>query len=582
MNRSLLPLLAALSTLLGVVVAFAEPLHPLSMDAAVVHRPGRMVRDEATARLFLLDAHQAVLTVMTEEPSSGRWRRTHWQLPGKPLDLALLPNGQLAICDRDPAALRVVHCSETVPELLGAIPLPREPYRLRLTTDGRWLVIAHCWTRSLSILPTSALGAGVPRTEARTLHLPFPPGELLAHPQQPLIVVADAFQGRVLLLDAAACRVLGQIDLGVHNIRGLAWQNASLLLTCQQLHAEPTTAENIAAGLVIESLLAEVRVSPDQSPPLHYQHRTELGVPSHGAADPSGVVPGANGVFVAAAGVQQLLALSPSLQVQSRIDVGHHPTQLLADADGRRLFLLESFEPAVRIVDTATQATLTTIPVGLAGTPGPRERGAALFFNGERSQFGWMSCHSCHGDGHTNGRLADTFGDGNSGAPKSVLSLLGGRDANPWAWNGSMQTLHGQVLKSLESTVHSPIISARDAMDLVAYLHTLDPPPPLVNESQYDLIEQGRRIFSQRGCQRCHIPPLTYTSDLTYDVGTEDEHGQKKFNPPSLRGVGQRFGYLHDLRAPTLEAVFEVEGHQLDESLSPAELRALTRFLRSL
>lgn len=582
MYRSPFPVLAALWLLLGTATAFAEPLRQLSIDAPVVHRPGRMVRNESTARLFLLDARNAVLTILTEEPASDGWQRTHWQLPGQPLDLALLPSGQLAICDRDLAVLRVVDCSQAVPELLSELPLPREPYRLSLTADGRWLVIAHCWTHALSILSTFELTASGHQAEVRTLPLPFLPGELLAHPQQPLVMVADAFQGHVLLLDAVSRRVLGDSDLGVHNIRGLTWQGESLLLTCQQLHAEPTTAENIAAGLVIENLLAEIRVAPGQSSPLHYQHRTELGVPSHGAADPTGVAVGADRVFVAAAGVQQLLALSSSLQVQSRIDVGHHPTQLFADGDGRRLFLLESFEPALRVVDAASLETMSIISLELGGTTGPRERGEALFFNGERSQFGWMSCHSCHGDGHTNGRLADTFGDGDSGAPKSVLSLLGGRDANPWAWNGSMQTLHGQVLKSLESTVHSPIISARDAMDLVAYLHTLDPPPPLVDDAQHELIEQGRRIFTRRGCQRCHIPPLTYTSDLTYEVGTEDEHGQKKFNPPSLRGVGQRFGYLHDLRAPNLEAVFEVEGHQLDESLSPEDLKALTTFLRSL
>ena len=36
-----------------------------------------------------------------------------------------------------------------------------------------------------------------------------------------------------------------------------------------------------------------------------------------------------------------------------------------------------------------------------------------------------MSCHSCHTDGHTSGRLADTLGDDTFGTPKRVLSLLG-------------------------------------------------------------------------------------------------------------------------------------------------------------
>ena len=52
-----------------------------------------------------------------------------------------------------------------------------------------------------------------------------------------------------------------------------------------------------------------------------------------------------------------------------------------------------------------------------------------------------MSCHSCHPDGHTNGLLNDNLGDGNFGAPKRVLSLLGVGQTGPWAWNGGVADL---------------------------------------------------------------------------------------------------------------------------------------------
>jgi hypothetical protein len=65
-------------------------------------------------------------------------------------------------------------------------------------------------------------------------------------------------------------------------------------------------------------------------------------------------------------------------------------------------------------------------------------------------------------------------------------------------------------------------------------------------------------------------------------VGLRDELGETRFNPPSLRGVGQRDRLFHDNRAAGLESVFTRHRHQLDAELSNDDLRDLLRFLRSL
>jgi hypothetical protein len=81
---------------------------------------------------------------------------------------------------------------------------------------------------------------------------------------------------------------------------------------------------------------------------------------------------------------------------------------------------------------------------------------------------------------------------------------------------------------------------------------------------------------------RCHIPPLTYSSNGVFDVGFADERGQRKFNPPSLRGVGQGYRFLHDNRAATLEEVFTKYRHKVPADMPANDLRDLLRFLRSL
>jgi cytochrome c peroxidase len=196
-----------------------------------------------------------------------------------------------------------------------------------------------------------------------------------------------------------------------------------------------------------------------------------------------------------------------------------------------------------------------------------------------------MSCHSCHTDGHTNGQLADTLGDGTYGTPKRIPTLLGTRLTDKWAWNGEVRELHEQVQKSLENTMHAPKFTPQDVLDITAFLHTLPPPPPLQPATKAPKDQQlarGEALFGKLGCAECHVPPLTYTSPEVFDVGLEDEKGLKKFNPPSLRGVSQGYSFFHDGRAKTLEAVFTEHAHQLDRPLEKGELADLLRFLRSL
>jgi cytochrome c peroxidase len=208
-----------------------------------------------------------------------------------------------------------------------------------------------------------------------------------------------------------------------------------------------------------------------------------------------------------------------------------------------------------------------------------------LFFDAEASHDGWLSCHSCHTDGHSNGLLADTHGDGTFGTPKRILSLLGTRDNNPWAWNGSLRTLHEQTAQSVRSSMVGDL-KAEQFNDLVAFLHTLESPPPRrpQPESAADeaLIVRGREVFSTQGCAGCHVPPLTFTSDQIVEVGLSDETGATKFNPPSLRGVSQQGRLFHDGRAESLRAVFAEFGHQLPNGVSETDLEALVRYLESL
>jgi cytochrome c peroxidase len=253
---------------------------------------------------------------------------------------------------------------------------------------------------------------------------------------------------------------------------------------------------------------------------------------------------------------------------------------------GSPLVAVNTFDDSLSLIDSRRGLVTATVSLGPRSTPETQDRGEVLFHDARLGRDGYLSCHSCHTDGHTNGLLADTLGDGSFGTPKRILTLRNTALTDPWAWDGEVKYLHDQVRKSLVETMHATAVAAGQVDDLVSFLHTLPAPPPLEpatsDPEARERVERGRQAFHDRGCVRCHIPPLTFSSHGAHDGGFADERGRRKFNPPSLRGVGQGYRFLHDNRAATLEQVFTKFHHKVEADVPPDELADLLRFLRSL
>jgi YVTN family beta-propeller protein len=310
-----------------------------------------------------------------------------------------------------------------------------------------------------------------------------------------------------------------------------------------------------------------------------------LGDVGSGAADPAGLAVAADGTIVAPLGGIGEVAFGRVADLSwRRLEVGARPTTAVACPDRGRVYVANTFDDSIAVLDLAARKVETTIRLGKAAEPSAAERGERLFYDARLSHDGWLSCHSCHPDGHTNGRLNDNLGDGAYGAPKRVLTLLGVGETDPWAWTGIAPDLEGQVRKSIRTTMHGTAPSERQVQDLTAFLRTLRPPPSaarLRGQLDAEAVRRGERVFQRQKCGTCHTPPL-YTSRRTYDVGLEDEAGARQFNPPSLRGAGQGGPYFHDGRAATLEDVFARHRHQLDCPLPKQDLADLLAFLQSL
>src|SRR4029077_18036898 len=123
---------------------------------------------------------------------------------------------------------------------------------------------------------------------------------------------------------------------------------------------------------------------------------------------------------------------------------------LIASSDGGRVYVADELSDTISVVDLKEARRIAEISLGSQPELTMADRGERFFYDGRLSHDGWMSCHSCHTDGHSNGLLNDNLGDGAFGAPKRVLSLLGVAQTGPWAWNGEVHDLETQIKKSIE------------------------------------------------------------------------------------------------------------------------------------
>lgn len=161
-----------------------------------------------------------------------------------------------------------------------------------------------------------------------------------------------------------------------------------------------------------------------------------------------------------------------------------------------------------------------------------------------------------------------------------------------------------------------PEVADKTIADVVFYLETLKAPVP--RKSNDPIIQKGNALFSDLGCNKCHIPktttgpaPITalayrtiwpYSDFLLHDMGpllddgyTEGSATTSEWRTPALWGLGLakksqggKYFLLHDGRAKSMEEAILWHGGEGEASknkflqLNAQEKQALIQFLESL
>jgi YVTN family beta-propeller protein len=514
-------------------------------------------------------------------------------------DVALLNGGRrLLVVDEASSELLLLEYRDRQVRLIDRLAVSPDPVRLAVLADGSSCAVASRWSRRLTFFTTIRATDG-PASEASKLELkgdlelPFCPGELVSLGDGTKLVVADAFGGCLAVVDTTRRSIDRLRTIPAHNIRGMAVtpDGRSLVIAHQSLdHLAQTTFDDVHWGSLIRNHLRVVQTGAmlkagSDSELLDSARLFDLGDVGYAAGDPGAIAfdPGGN-LLIALSGMDEIAITASAAEGPRRTVVGRRPSAVTPSPDGSVVYVCDRLSDTVSVVEIKSGVRAATISLGSAPEPTAASRGERLFYSAKLSHDGWMSCHSCHTDGHTNNLVSDTLGDGSYGAPKRVPTLLGVAATGPWTWTASMTRLEDQVKKSIATTMHGTKLASSQIAELTAYLATLSPPSQRETQAETNRPERvlrGRAVFEDRKCGACHVAP-EYTSPDRFDVGLRDEVGNHEFNPPSLRGAGIRDSFLHDGRARSLEEVFAKEKHPRGLLLEAKEITDLVSFLKTL
>lgn len=555
--------------------------HIQAQEPRLFDRPVAIVHDRDPDRVLVANRDMAALIAIdfhTFETSriEGKW-------PGI-VDAVILPDSSflIAITTAPPSLLQINTAQQAAEDTSLSIPLSDTPTKVAVSPDGLFACVSMTWSHSVDLVDLT-------NRNRKSIPLNFAPKELLAMPKGNFLV-ADAFGGQLAVIDAGANAVVATHELTGHHIGGMAHEEAGqqVLITHQRLSkVAESNRDDIHWGSLMQNGVACIPIADlyeDEKPIGRNLRFRQLDSTGHGTADPAGIVTwGTGDIAVAVSGTNQIAYWSSRAKAPIFVDVGLLPTRLVS-LPSSRLLCLNTLDNTASLVDVSHGIRV----IKVFGQPNTvltvQQRGEAAFFSGKLSHDGWMSCSSCHVDGHSTGLLADTMGDGSFGTPKRIPSLLNTAVTGPWGWNGGKPSLEEQIQNTLVTTMHrnerSRINDQSDAdvaRDIAAYLKTFSVPTRPTNTTT----GQGAQTFRERGCIKCHDPNQHYTSAETYDVGVHDERAQKQFNPPSLSGLRYRRSYFHDGRFRSLDELLQSHPPDLT-ALKPEALTDLKAFLMAL
>ncbi len=194
----------------------------------------------ADAGKTILVANRRSGSVSIIDAKAGRVAAEH-EVGRSLADLAVLKGDRrLLVVDDASNELLLLEYHDRAVRVLDRLHVSPNPVRLALLTDGATYAVASRWSRRLTFVSIGkgAAGADSALASLGDLELPFCPGEMARSGDGSRLVVADAFGGRLAVVDTRRRAIESVRTIPGHNIRGMAFapDEKSLVIAHQYLN----------------------------------------------------------------------------------------------------------------------------------------------------------------------------------------------------------------------------------------------------------------------------------------------------------------------------------------------------------
>ncbi len=565
--------------------------------------------------------------------------------------LAVSVDGRfLAAANRDNGTVSIVDLAER--KVLREIPVGHKPESVLFLGETP-VVAVTVYADDVVKFIDAQTGAA-----AGVIEVPDEPYGLAATSDGKRLYVTCEYPGLVLECDVATKSIIRAIPAGAM-LRGIALSERQNRLYVTEYLTSSAVAVDLERGTVIdrwpgtpsENLARQIAVHPrrDKAYVPHIRSRTTVDkgegaiVPFVTVVDTEGgtgrrrkpiAMDGFNSVFVVANPWE--VALSPDgsrlaavfagtddmylckvvdddyaeITFEKVIRLGHNPRSAQFSPDGKQLYVYNTLDFAVDVIDVDSKQRLATIPVCENPLPPDVLRGKILFYTALQPMVGarWISCSSCHPDGDADGRTWH-----NAEGLRNTMSLGGMAWTHPIHWSADRDEV-----QDFELTVRGPLMQGRglirgpvhaalkepnkglsaDLDALAAYSNTHGIPlSPHAKHGLSESAQRGRELFfsKETACAACHSGAFFTDSQPVqpfrkHNVGTGGDDPSETLGPdydtPSLLGAYRTAPYLHHGRAATLDEVLTkynpADKHGKTSHLAPEQIQDLVEFLKAL
>jgi len=582
--------------------------------------PAALVADAAGKRLYV--AERSANQIAVFDVTAGAVTRTI-ALPASPSGLALSADGSRLFVTGAAPEGRLFVVDLAAGAVAATLPAGHTPMAPVLSPDGAALYVCNRFNNDVSVfdLTTQSEAARIPVLREPVAAALTPDGTSLfvANHLAGGAADGDYVAAMVSVIDTTSKSVAASIQLpnGSVGLRGVcvspdgAYVYVSHILGRYNL---PTT--QLERGWMNTNALSIIDVADRELVNTVLLDDVDLG-----GANPWGVACTADGAYlcVTHAGTHELSVIDRAAlhDKLDRVAAGEKVSEVSQTPDdvpndlsflvgfrrrlklsgngpralalvGTQAYIGEYFTDTLGVVDIDPEAR----PVARSINLGPERpltvvrRGEMLFHDADLCFQHWQSCASCHPDVRADGLNWDLLNDG-MGNPKNTKSLVLSHATPPVMITGVRDKAETAVRAGIRY-IQFAVRPEEDAVAIDEYLKSLRPlsSPHLVDGQPGAAAERGRTLFDQARCMACHNGDY-YTDCTKYNVGTgKDREADWEFDTPGLAGVWRTAPYLHDGRAPTIEAVLTTHNphdkHGATADLTPEQIADLAAYVLSL